>query len=235
MKLFTSTLSAAALASLAAADPAGKFSANYGKDTVDLVSIVGGGAAELLAQVKPPGGKNLLIGLSGMVNILTSTGVTAGNKGDKESAEAEAGVDVTIKYTPAGDHTAAEICDGTVLSMTAAPGKVTLSARRQKLEVELDLDCTVDIEGNIPNTCTIDGDLYVSLALETTAAHHFNFIANGGEDGLDTILYDVVACFDLSKDTDVTDGGVAEAYVGVQKRMLTVQQVQATQNKIIDV
>mmetsp|Transcript_9040 Transcript_9040/g.19542 ORF Transcript_9040/g.19542 Transcript_9040/m.19542 type:complete len:102 (-) Transcript_9040:99-404(-) len=82
------------------------------------------------------------------------------------------------------------------------------------------------------NTCTITGDLYVELELETTAAHHFNFIASG--DLEESKLYNVVACFDISGDTDTTEGGEASGYVAIQKRMLTVQQVQAAQNGVID-
>lgn len=233
MNLLSAVLSLAAISSASAA-PAGKFAANWYNGTATLLPFDGtveGGPTELLAQIKPPGGKSLLIGLSGEINILTTTAVRVKNKGGAETATAEGMVDVTVKYAKAN---VANVCaDGIV----AAPGTVTLSARSQELSAELDLDC--EITGDLTGTlgCEVDGDLYISLELETTAAHHFNFIATD----LDPVEYNVVACFSLTGSTDdvTTDGGdggfgEASGYVAVRKRMLTLQQVQVAQNGVID-
>lgn len=238
MNLISAVLSLAAISSASAA-PAGKFAANWNDDEMAMLygfdpDMPASGAVELLATIKPPGGKSLLIGLSGEISILTTTAVTVSNNKKQrgegtETATAEGMVDVTVKYASKGT---SNICS---VGNVAAPGKVTLSARRQTLEAELNLGCKVT-GGTIALGCEVTGDLYISLELETTAAHHFNFIATG----LDPIAYDVVACFSLSGSasgsTDAGDGGFGEAsgYVAVRKRMITVQQVQVAQNGVIE-
>jgi len=225
MNLLSAVLSLAAISSTSAA-PAGKFAANWNDDEAAILYPIDGTAStELLATIKPPGGKSLLIGLSGEINILTTTAVTATNKKGRESAEADGTVEVTVKYAPTGTM---NMCNDGV-GEEAAPGKVTLSSRRQELSAELNLDCEITGDDTDSLGCIVEGDLYISLELETTAAHHFNFIATD----LAPIDYDVVACFDLSGSTATTEGGEASGYVAVQKRMLTLQQVQVAQNGVV--
>jgi len=101
------------------------------------------------------------------------------------------------------------------LVQTAAPGPVTFAARLQEIKIGSDADT----------------DVVISLALSTTAAHHFNFI---GVD-LDSGDYDVVAVFDLSAFVAVSDlENTAKAKVILGPRMLTVQEVRAVQGGLVE-
>ena len=122
-------------------------------------------------------------------------------------------------------------------SLFAHPGPVTFSSRMQELSVTTGLD----VVGSIPEVCDadcidanlgIDGDVTVALGLDTTAAHHFNFVA----DDLTSGTYDVIACYDLSAlaDNNDIDGNAANAKAAIGPRMITVQEVRATKGGIID-
>lgn len=224
-----------------ASGQAAKFAASWATGTVTLVDITsaggtdgGEGAGELLATIKPPGNnKELLVGFSGVVNIVTFTEVEARNKGGKGTASSEAGVNVAIKYGPKGS---SNICSsGTV----AAPGMVTFASRKQELSVEVDLDVVCSDDAADPDGCTltaddleIDGFVSVGLGLDTTAAHHFNFVIPNVPNG----EFDVLACYTGSGATSLTDGfgGDATAMLAITSRMLTVQQVRAVNSGTVD-
>lgn len=115
--------------------------------------------------------------------------------------------------------------------MVAAPGGLTFASRKQTLSVTVDLDIVGTITD--PGDLEIEGDVTVALGLDTTAAHHFNFVAPDLGQG----TYDVAACF-----TGVADGFVEEdeigdnsvhAYVAIMQRMLTVHEVRAVQSDFI--
>lgn len=223
------------------AGQAAKFAASWETGTVTLVDITeaggtdgGEGAGELLATIKPPGNKKeLLIGFSGVVNIVTFTEVVARNKGGKGTASAEAGVNVAVKYGPKGS---SNICS---TGEVAAPGLVTFASRKQELSVEVDLDivCSDDVDDSVGCELTaddleIDGFVSVGLGLDTTAAHHFNFVIPDVPVG----EFDVLACYTGSGETSLTDGfdGDATAMLAISSRMLTVQQVRAVNTGPVD-
>ena len=104
-------------------------------------------------------------------------------------------------------------------------------------------DCE-DLNGDgvveIPEECTFS-DEEIGLALSTLASHHFNFVLPNMDQG----EYDVVAVFTTRARAQVdidelslVDGGsvtasaFAKAWIG--SYMLTLQQVRATSNGIID-
>ena len=75
----------------------------------------------------------------------------------------------------------------------------------------------------------------VALGLDTTAAHHFNFIADDMTSG----YYDVVACYDLTAlaevsglDIDAETAAMTKVVLG--PRIVTVQEVHATKDGIIN-
>ena len=102
----------------------------------------------------------------------------------------------------------------------------------------------MDVAGAIPEVCdetciennlSIDGSVTVALGLDTTAVHHFNFVAADLTQG----TYDVVACYDLSALAEVGGADIdvdtaAHSKVAIGPRIVTVQEVRATKTGIID-
>jgi hypothetical protein len=164
--------------------------------------------------------KDLLIGVSGQVGLVTFTQakgkMAADGTATMGSATAAAGVDVTVELRQAGTNNVVQ---------TAAPGTVTFASRLQELKVNVP-DCseTVDLV-----TTYLDCEVLVSLLLDTTSAHHFNFI---GVD-LDQGMYDVVAVFDLSAWVAIVgEDAAAEAEVVLGPRMVTAQEVRAAKGSL---
>ena len=244
-------LGAAAIAALglgaaggAVAGPAAKFAADWASNTVTLIPLttltgpdVDGGTntvplgpvgTELLATIKAPKHKELLIGVSGVVNLVTFTEAKGKNGGGTSTAIAEGTVDLHVNYGPASEFAdAAEVCAG---GDTAAPGPLTFASRRQELSVTVDLD-VIDDPGNdldLAEALDIEGSVTVALGLDTTAAHHFNFVAYDLSQSTD---YLVAACFVGTGELSVTaaeiDDNKARTMVAVENRMVTVQEVRA--------
>lgn len=169
--------------------------------------------------------KDLLIGVSGQIGLVTFTKAKGKHANDGTvtlgSATAGAGVDVTVvlKEADSGEYV-----------QTAAPGKVTFSSRIQELEVSVP-DCSVPLDLDGTGTVSYDADceVLVSLMLDTTAAHHFNFIAVD----LDQGDYDVVAQFDLSAFVEIVgEDAAASAEVVLGPRMVTAQEVRAAKGSL---
>jgi hypothetical protein len=226
-----------------------KFAATYDTDVVMVNAFVdgnGGSACDPadcvprlvsefdLAKMHVPQSKEVLIGVSGVVNLITITQAKGKNGGGESTAIADGVVELDVRYAPEGT---ADICmNGT----SAAPGPIIFASRRQELSVTVDLD----VVGSIPDVCdadcimdnlAIEGDVTVALGLDTTAAHHFNFVAVN----LDSDWYDIVACYDLTAlaevmGEDIDSDTFANATAGIGPRMLTLQQVRATTDGIVD-
>ncbi len=245
MKKLGLAVAAVALVGLFAASAmaqSAKFAATYDTDVV-LVEIWVDGAggatddqaviAEMdLAKMHVPQSKEALIGVSGVVNLVTFTQAKGKNRGGTATAIAEGIVGLDVRYAPEGTD---DICTNGDI---AAPGTVTFASRRQELSVTVDLDiintdgCT---EECISDILGIEGSVTVALGLDTTAAHHFNFVAVD----LDSDWYDIVACYDLTAlaevdGDDIDSDTFANAMAAIGPRMLTLQQVRATTNGIVD-
>ena len=186
-----------------------------------------------LAKMHVPQSKEVLIGVSGVVNLITFTQAKGKNTNFKSTAIAEGAVGLTVKYAPEGTE---NIC---AVGETAAPGTIVFSSRRQELSVTVDLDVVDDLTtcdtSCIADTLNIEGSVTVALGLDTSAAHHFNFVAYN----LDSNWYDIVACYDLTalaivSGDDIDDDTFATAMAAIGPRMLTLQQVRATNNGIVD-
>jgi hypothetical protein len=169
--------------------------------------------------------KDLLIGVSGQIGLVTFTQAKGKHANDgtvtEGSATAGAGVNVTVMLKDA---------DSGETVQTAAPGPVTFAARIQELKVSVP-ECSVPLDLDGSGTVAYDADceVLVSLMLNTTAAHHFNFI---GVD-LDQGTYDVVAQFDLSAFVAIVgEDAAAEAEVVLGPRMVTVQEVRAAKGSL---
>ena len=254
------------VAGSAMADSA-KFAATYDRDTefveatwagVENEPVVDLLAEQELATLHVANWKEILMGVSGQVNLVTLTEAKAISKAGVSTAKAAGTVltgvivvptgttDVTcesaweawrelLAYPEAypewedciagcdGDASCEEECGDAPAegeNLFVAPGPVTFASRMQELSV-------------IYNDSTGEPEDYVmvGLTLDTTAAHHFNFVADDLVQG----TYDVIACYDLTALAEANNvGNSAYAYAGIGPRILTVQEVRATKDGIID-
>jgi len=251
------------VAGSAIAGPSAKFAATW-TDTPALASVavitdatvdtvvMDTKSGYTLATIKVPQDKELLVGVSAEIGLVTYGSVKGKNGGSaKAIADAEAYVTV-IAVPKAGG-----------ADLTAAPGQVILSKRVQELSATLGgviQECT-DGDTNFDGTADTDPDGTIDIATEcivtdeeigllqdTTAAHHFNFVLPNMDQG----EYDIKAyfttgaraevdicdseldyCGDLY-DAEGTVSASATAKAVVNKTMLTVQQVRAAKGGVID-
>ena len=247
----------------AVAGPSAKFAATW-TDTPALASVaeindatadtvvVDSKTGYTLATIKVPQDKELLVGVSAEIGLVTY-GSVKGKNGGSAKALADAEAYVTVFAVPkAGGSTE-----------TAEPGQIMLSKRIQELGATLggviqtctdgdtnydgvadtDPDGTIDIAAE----CVVT-DEEISLLQDTTAAHHFNFVLPNMDQG----EYDIKAVFttgaraevDICDVTDVAEGcydpegtvsASSKAKAVINKTMLTVQQVRAAKGGVIGV
>lgn len=212
---------------------------NATTDTVMVDSKTG----YTLATIKMPQDKELLIGISAEIGLVTDTSVKGKDGGAaKAIAGGEAYVTVVAEPRNGGN------------SVLAAPGKIILSKRVQELNATLGgviqscvEPCYEDgITGElvcdeivIAEDCDVT-DEEIGLLQKTTAAHHFNFILPNMNQG----VYDIKAVFTTgaNAEIDICDDGEACSYdpdgtvtasayakAVINKTMLTVQQVRAAE------
>jgi hypothetical protein len=253
----------------AVADAAAKFAATYTQSpalaamveitdaTVDT-ALVDNKAGYTLATIKVPQDKELLVGLSAEIGLVTYGSVKGKSGGSaKTLADAEAYVDIFA--VPTGSY---DLSANPTGSQQAAPGQIMLSKRIQELSATLGgviQSCTdsltEDTDGDgiadatdgildIATECVLT-DEEIGLLLSTTAAHHFNFVLPNMAQG----EYDIIAVFstgaraaidicdegeDCAYDPEGTVSANANAKAVINKTMLTVQQVRATKGGVID-
>ena len=104
---------------------------------------------ELCGSITAATSKDLLIGLSAEVELMTYTEAKGTNKGNKDTSVAEAGLEVEVRFLKTNDFTAlgtaAAVCDADLNNASlgvhcAVPGPVTFASRVQELTVETNLD-----------------------------------------------------------------------------------------------
>lgn len=191
-----------------------------GSDTSDC-GIQGATFNKILTATLANSGtpKDLVIGLSAETNLLTSTTV-ASKGGEKSTAWAVGSIEMCVE-TVSGD--------GAVIG---APGVVTFDKRKQELWAKLaGLNCTADAETGV---VTCDDPEEIGLLLDTTAAHHFNFVVQNPGPG--EIMVNAYARVTCSKYTDGTGevagcGNTDSSTTGVSavilKKSLVAHEVQA--------
>lgn len=264
-RLIFAALAAVGMAGAAHAAPSAKFAATY-TETPSLsvrafaTCDTSGGVAEhcsdeasaaghTMAYVKVPQDKELLVGVSAEIGLSTF-GAIKGKNGGSGTAVADAEAAVSVHACPVG---------GGDCTM-AAPGPVKLSKRIQELSAKLggvikDCTFTAELEGettvDISEDCNVN-DEEIALLLDTTAAHHFNFVLPNLPQG----EYEIKAMFTTAASADVylcdpqeyadgaytteecdadsTVAGTAEAASVINKSMVTVQTVRAAKGGIID-
>ena len=249
-RILISIVLASAMFSAGAMAQSAKFTAAWETDKVALAEFTINydasgdaiiAAEETMSTIHIAIKKELLIGVSGVANLVTITEAKGRNGGFESVAEAEGALNLEVRVVPEG---VSANCTGDVPvgGMVAAPYGLTFASRKQTLKVTVDLDI-VDVVENcggdgqpacIADTLEIVGDVTVALGLDTTAAHHFNFVAPDLGQG----TYDIAACFTGAADGFVTEEEAGDnavyAYVAVMQRMLTVQEVRAVKDDFID-
>jgi hypothetical protein len=265
--LLTTAIAGAIASTTAFAGPSAKFAATYTTTTFAAsVAEITDATIEpvmvdseipmTIATIKVPQDKELLIGVSAELGLVTKASVK-GKKGDSAKSIADASAMVDIFAVPVGD--------GDIIH--AAPGQITVSKRVQELDATLGgvIQSCEDTTGGDYETispgedgylATPDGvidiasecivtDEEIGLLLDTTAAHHFNFVLPNMDQG----EYKIKAVFTTGAraEIQICDEGDSCAYdpqgtvsasstakAIVNKTMVTVQQVRAAKGGIID-
>jgi hypothetical protein len=187
--------------------------------------------------------RNNKIGVSGVANLVTITEAKGKNGAGTSTSEAEAGLFMHVAYMPA-DEVDVSVCDEGAM---AAPGRVPLSYRKQTLSVTTDLEIVDAVaecddepeqdgflnEGQcLADLLEIEGSVTVALGLESSAAHHFNFVAADLER---STTYKVAACFTGEAAAQIIEGeGSANSAVAIGKRIVTVEEVRAVKDAFIE-
>ena len=238
-----------------AGPPSAKFAATWttkpGLESVVIITdantdtvLVDSNTGYTLATIKVPQDKELLIGVSAEIGLVTDTSVKGKNGGAARAiADGEAFVTVFAVPQDGGN------------SVEAKPGQIMLSKRVQELDATLGgviqscaVTCVEDETTGeivcddivIADDCVVT-DEEIGLLQDTTAAHHFNFVLPNMNQG----VYDIKAVFTTgaraevdicdsgeacSYDPEGTVTGSAEAKAIINKTMLTVQQVRAAKD-----
>lgn len=229
--------------SVLAAGPSAKFAATY-TDTPALASVavitdatedtvvVDSKQGYTLATIKVPQDKELLVGVSAEIGLVTG-GAIKGKNGGTATTAADSEAYVTVFAVPRDGGAPSE----------AAPGQIMLSKRVQELSatlggvIESCTDANADGTIDVLTECVVT-DEQIGLLQDTTAAHHFNFVLPNMTQG----EYDIKAVFttgarasvDICEDCGGTVSASSNAKAVINKTMLTVQQVRATKGGIID-
>lgn len=246
MKKFVISMAAVSvlMAGTALAGPSAKFAATYddrsdNDEYFNVVSIIGAEGTEQefacnendgyqFATIKVPEQKELLVGLSAEIILITDTSIK-GKEGGYARALAAAGGRMTILACPVGGGDC----------VMAAPGSVTLADRFQILDGVFGgvLEECTDVDGDgsvdVPGECTFS-DESIGLILDTLTSHHFNFVLPNMEQGEYDIkaMFSTFACNSIVTEGDASAATFAGAAFG--KYMLTVQQVRAAKGGIIE-
>lgn len=213
-----SVIALSALSSAAFAVQGSKFSTTLSK-TALMNETTNGSAVIMETQIHTANKKELLIGVSLETGLFTQTQVK-GKNGGGDSANASAGVEVTVYV------------DG----QPALPGTITFNQRKQELSAVLGgviESCTFatdkDGDGVVDESLTviIEDDCLVSdeeinLLQRTMSAHHFNFVAPDLASGDHTITVEAKIA-----SSSTSGAGSASATGLVGKGSLTVEAVRA--------
>lgn len=204
---------------------------------------------EQLGKLKVPNNKEMIISVSGVINLVTFTEAKGQNKGGEVTATATAGVSgQVVLYTDDVDREDAcvkEFIDNEDNgAIVAQPGKVPFSTRVQKLSVDTNLDCVISNKdgGAVSEDldCDINGYVEVGLELDTMAAHTFNFVAVD----LESDVYNIWVCWTGEVDGsvvvdayteddagDTVSSGKVSSMAAIGQRVVIAQQVRAVKNQ----
>jgi hypothetical protein len=233
-------VSAFASTAVLAVTPSAKFAATWTEkpalaslavindSTVDKV-VIDSKTGYTLATIKVPQDKELLVGVSAEIGLVTDTSFK-GKNGGTATVSADAEAYVTIFAVPKAGATHA----------IAAPGQIILTKRVQALTgtlgdvIQSCTDADADGTTDIVTECLVTAE-QIKLLQDTTAAHHFNSVLPNLFQG----DYDIKAVFTAGARAEVdictsaaecslfdaqgTVSASSTAGAGINKTMLTVQ------------
>lgn len=214
MKKIATILAISLLTATSAFAASAKFTANV--KTMAVVSPMlasndtDGWSTVMSGQIHTATPKDLLIGVSLETSLLTDTLVKSSG-GVKDSSTAEAAIEVKV------------LVDG----KEASPGVVVFDKRKQVLSAVLGgyytncVDTNMDGITDVMTECELAPE-EIELLLDTTAAHHFNFIQADLGQGTHT----VVVKSKISNNTVFANGSASSSAL-VGKGSLSVEEVQA--------
>ena len=203
---------------------------------------------ERLGKLKVPNNKEMIISVSGVINLVTFTEAKGQNKGGEVTATAEAGVRGQVVLYPDDANIGSDVACNEELfkdngAIVAQPGKVPFSTRIQELTVDTNLDCVISDKETGDESealdCDINGYVEVGLKLDTMAAHTFNFVAVD----LESDVYNIWVCWtgkvrgNVAVDAytggdagDTVSSGKVSALAAIGQRVVIAQQVRAVKN-----
>ena len=204
---------------------------------------------ERLGKLKVPNNKEMIISVSGVINLVTFTEAKGQNKGGEVTATAEAGVRGQVVLYPDDANIGFDVACIPGLfedngAIVAQPGQVPFSTRIQQLSVDTNLDCVISDketgEESDQLDCAINGYVEVGLKLESSAAHSFNFVAVD----LESDVYNIWVCWtgevgggvavDAYTENDAGDtvsSGKVSALAAIGQRVVIAQQVRAVKEQ----
>ena len=226
---------------------------------VTICTAIAGPVAEAeLASLHVAQWKEVLLSQSGQVTLVTFTQAKGKNNGGTSTSIAEGTVRAGVLVLPEGSRdgtSTAETCAAAFgahddpqnpVNLFAPPGPVIFASRRQELSVTVALDVindpTLCVDGGdgLPAECVadfldIEGSVTVALGLDTTAAHHFEYVAADLTSG----WYELIGCYDLTalaevSGLDIDADTIAHSKVALGPRMTTGQEVRATKTGVVD-
>jgi len=214
MKKIATILAISLLTATSAFAASAKFTANVNTMAVVSPMLATNDADDwstvMSGQIHTATPKDLLIGVSLETSLLTDT-VVKSSGGARDVSTAEAAIEVKV------------LVDG----IEAAPGVVVFDKRKQQLSAALGgyytecVDANLDGITDVLTECVLAPE-EIELLLDTTAAHHFNFIKADLGQGTHT----VVVKSKISNNT-VSANGSASASALLGKGSLSVEEVQA--------
>lgn len=158
--------------------------------------------------VKTSNSTSLFVDVSSVIGLYTSTQVKGNNTGATSSATAQAGVRVRV------------LLDGTVYAFPDAAGSgITFDNRVQTLTANLGNIFTSACAAS-PSTCTLTPE-QITLILDTSSAHAFNFVLLSVGSGTHTVQIQVQSDTHSTADT----GGVAISNAAYGPSSVTIDVV----------
>lgn len=192
-----------------------KYTANVGSmalvNPLKAAATADGWTDVLKGSIHVASQKDLLIGVSFETSLLTDTQVLS-KGGAKDSSTAEAGIEIRV------------LVDG----VEANPGVVTYDRRKQQLTAALGgyytncVDANADGITDVLTECELAPEM-IDLLLDTTAAHHFNFLKANLPSGDHSVVVQ-------SRITNASQymSGSATATALIGKGSLSIEEVSAT-------
>ena len=225
------TVAALSLVSTAAFAQSAKFAASWMNGDTDPVTATSADSCNagnctnnpdvteveiMLAELKVPEGKEILVGVSSEILIHLVTEAKGGRKTDgsyfSSTAMAQGDVDVTLTL----ENSRGETCG------IAPDNQVTLKSEMRELSVAAGGAAAIQ-----------DDEFWIEVGITTDSkgAHHFEFLGvdcPGGD-------YELSAVFDLTAITTASgEDSSALATVTLFDRMITMQEVRAVKGSIVD-